>query len=434
MRKSYRINLDIGSPEPQNTNIAICQGDKGISLDIGITGIDTSDTTAKIVFHKRNGEVIEGALTKVGDRYQYTTLGNETSHPGAVVADVKIYEDENRYSTTKFLFTVDQDTMNSSPISSGAYSASLDDAIDRAIAAAELAEEAAEHATGGSGDMSKYIYDPNNKKADIYAHDTKDDTVSFTQASTLANIVTAENHATLFGKIMKWFSFIGTTALTTVAQTITGAINELKGIIGDKSTLTTTEKTDLVKAINEVNAKESSGGGGSGDMAKSVYDTANKNQDIFTYADTKVAKSSIANNLVTTADGLILDARQGKALQDQITTLNDNLTVKTGTITVESGINMQSYSIKKTGNIVEVSFTAWKTDTSAFTASQTNLFTLPTGYRPSVSKNFIAPCGTETYSALNKTGTVVVQTDGVVRYDSITTDVKKIAFSATFIV
>lgn len=39
----------------------------------------------------------------------------------------------------------------------------------------------------------------------------------------------------------------------------------------------------------------------------------------------KIDKSSITNNLVTTADGLVLDARQGMVLDDKITQLNNNL-------------------------------------------------------------------------------------------------------------
>lgn len=39
----------------------------------------------------------------------------------------------------------------------------------------------------------------------------------------------------------------------------------------------------------------------------------------------KIDKSSIANNTVTTVAGLVLDARQGKALQDQVNGINNNL-------------------------------------------------------------------------------------------------------------
>lgn len=50
---------------------------------------------------------------------------------------------------------------------------------------------------------------------------------TFTEATTLANIVSGESNTTLWGKVKKFFNFIGTTTLTTTAQTVTTAINEL---------------------------------------------------------------------------------------------------------------------------------------------------------------------------------------------------------------
>lgn len=49
----------------------------------------------------------------------------------------------------------------------------------------------------------------------------------YTEASTLANLVSGELLTVALGKVKKMFSFIGTTTLTTTAQTITTAINEL---------------------------------------------------------------------------------------------------------------------------------------------------------------------------------------------------------------
>ncbi len=48
---------------------------------------------------------------------------------------------------------------------------------------------------------------------------------------------------------------VGDVAMTTSAQTVTGAINELDADIGNKTTLTTTDKTNLVNAINEHEAQ-----------------------------------------------------------------------------------------------------------------------------------------------------------------------------------
>lgn len=44
------------------------------------------------------------------------------------------------------------------------------------------------------------------------------------------------------------------------------------------------------------------------------------------------ANKTVANNLTTTADGYVLDARMGKSLQDSITTLNSTFSYETGTM------------------------------------------------------------------------------------------------------
>lgn len=70
--------------------------------------------------------------------------------------------------------------------------------------------------------------------------DAKDTTVTFTEAVTLANVNSGESGSVLWGKVKKMFSFIGTTTLTTTAQTITTAINEL---------VTKTTLTDITSSV-----------------------------------------------------------------------------------------------------------------------------------------------------------------------------------------
>lgn len=48
-------------------------------------------------------------------------------------------------------------------------------------------------------------------------------------------------------------------------------------------------------------------------------------QDKIALVDNKIDKANVANNLTTTEADFVLDARQGKALQDQLTTLNGSL-------------------------------------------------------------------------------------------------------------
>jgi len=56
------------------------------------------------------------------------------------------------------------------------------------------------------------------------------------------------------------------------------------------------------------------------------------------------SKQDVANDLVTTAAGLVLDARQGKALDDKITSLNSSLTPKSYT-----GYSFSAYSAADIG-------------------------------------------------------------------------------------
>lgn len=95
---------------------------------------------------------------------------------------------------------------------------------------------AAKGSDGAGGDMFKSVYDPSNKALNMYAHDTKDDTVTFTESATLDDISSGNTHSSLFGKILKW-------------------IKTLRTRIGDLTQLTTTSNTDLVGAINEVNGQ-----------------------------------------------------------------------------------------------------------------------------------------------------------------------------------
>lgn len=61
------------------------------------------------------------------------------------------------------------------------------------------------------------------------------------------------------------------------------------------------------------------------DDATKVIALAKTLQDKIALVDNKIDKTNVANNLTTTEADFVLDARQGKALQDQLTTLNSNL-------------------------------------------------------------------------------------------------------------
>lgn len=158
MEKKYRITLDTDKQEILDTNIVVCQGDKGFVFDIVVEGIDTTGTTAHIIFKKADGNVDEYMLTHENGRYPYTFLGSEVSAPGTVIADVKITEDATkRVSSTKFKFFVDTDTENGSTSESTSYLSTLETAVSKAQeakTAAETARTAAETAAENAAAVS----------------------------------------------------------------------------------------------------------------------------------------------------------------------------------------------------------------------------------------------------------------------------------------
>lgn len=131
---------------------------------------------------------------------------------------------------------------------------------------------------------------PQGPKGDPGSAEDIDTTpVTFEQAGTRENVASGDTVSTLFGKIAKWFSDLGTAAfkgvsnvltqtsdgyvldarqgnalytmigvlnnlVTTAKTNLVAAINECALKIGSLTDLTTDEKTDLVSAINETNA------------------------------------------------------------------------------------------------------------------------------------------------------------------------------------
>ena len=121
--------------------------------------------------------------------------------------------------------------------------------IDTAIAAAKAVADSALLASGNN---------------------TSDITTIQGQITSLQNTVGTHTTqiGTISGNINTINSLIGNGTPTTTDQTIIGAINELHANQGDLTTLTTTDKTSLVAAINEV----AQGGGGSPAASAVSYD------------------------------------------------------------------------------------------------------------------------------------------------------------------
>lgn len=72
------------------------------------------------------------------------------------------------------------------------------------------------------------------------------------------------------------------------------------------------------------------------DDATKVIALAKTLQDKIALVDNKIDKANVANNLTTTEADFVLDARQGKALQDQLTTLNGSIDTKVNALNPSS--------------------------------------------------------------------------------------------------
>lgn len=128
MTSTYSINLNFNNTIPVKTDFTFKQGDKGITLNLATIGLDTTGTTAHIVFKRSNRTSVEAELTgQSGPNYSYTILGNEFEIPGVVVADLKLYDgDTQRVSTASFIFLVTGDTMDGIGGGTGGYSDQLE--------------------------------------------------------------------------------------------------------------------------------------------------------------------------------------------------------------------------------------------------------------------------------------------------------------------
>ncbi len=95
--------------------------------------------------------------------------------------------------------------------------------------------------------------------------------------------------------------------------------------IGTLASLTTTEKGSLVGAINEVDSHADTNATSIGTLASLTTTEKGSLVGAINELDTdKVETSAIVNTLTETAEGKVLDARQGKALAEQISThIND---------------------------------------------------------------------------------------------------------------
>lgn len=104
------------------------------------------------------------------------------------------------------------------------------------------------------------------------------------------------------------------------------------------------------------------------DDATKVIALAKTLQDKIALVDNKIDKANVANNLTTTEADFVLDARQGKALQDQLISLNGSLNgKKVPTIGIENIFTGNPFAvIADGGGLATVSGTKWEQDNGGY--------------------------------------------------------------------
>lgn len=104
------------------------------------------------------------------------------------------------------------------------------------------------------------------------------------------------------------------------------------------------------------------------DDATKVIALAKTLQDKIALVDNKIDKANVANNLTTTEANFVLDARQGKALQDQLISLNGSLnSKKVPTIGIENIFTGNPFAvIVDSGDLATVGGTTWEQDNGGY--------------------------------------------------------------------
>lgn len=104
------------------------------------------------------------------------------------------------------------------------------------------------------------------------------------------------------------------------------------------------------------------------DDATKVIALAKTLQDKIALVDNKIDKANVANNLTTTEADFVLDARQGKALQDQLISLNGSLNgKKVPTIGIENIFTGNPFAvIADGGGLATVRGTKWEQDNGGY--------------------------------------------------------------------
>ena len=193
--------------------------------------------------------------------------------------------------------------------------------------------------------------------------------VAFTTASTRENIISNEKFGTILGKIAKYFKDLGTSAFRSVANNLTTASAGSTVLDGYQG------KVLDGKKLNNAN---------------------------------------VINNLLTTEAGYALDARQGKALEDEITELNGKLEEKVYSISQGGSLAIRNQRITKKNNRVSIMAGLYTTGLGNAN-TRYNGGSIPAEIAPPGSGAFPAIVTKDNWTLIG-IGCVIIETNGAITY------------------
>lgn len=147
----YTLRLDMKDTGIINTGLRLKQGDSGMKIVVNVYngGQNAFDagSTPKIVFRRPDGASVQADMTVEASSYSYVLVGNELQVPGKELMDVKFtINSDDRESTITCCFDVVADTITPNTGGSGIYDNDLAQIITEVEADAQAAEESAEDA------------------------------------------------------------------------------------------------------------------------------------------------------------------------------------------------------------------------------------------------------------------------------------------------
>jgi len=205
VNKPYNIELSTERNQPVETNIKLCQGDNNITFNINIRDFDLTGNTVRIVFSQSSGLSVENNAIVNSDKKSctYNIIGNELQSPGKVIADLKIYDANNkRLSSACFIFYVDIDSLNDGSFPPSNYSGSLEKALAECDSATQAALDAVQKvvniANNDAVTVEGFAWDARRGKA------IRDDVNTLNESLVTKNItITATNNFTHAGLCIK---------------------------------------------------------------------------------------------------------------------------------------------------------------------------------------------------------------------------------------